>query len=48
VSELIYWLGFGLMTTAFALGVLFHIRRVKDKMRRSVLRFDRIKNKLED
>lgn len=48
MSEFVYWLGFGLMATAFALGLLVHIRRIKNKMRRSVLRFDRIRNKLED
>ncbi|MEM5814695.1 MAG: hypothetical protein QXD77_02670 [Candidatus Aenigmatarchaeota archaeon] len=41
-------LGVGVATAAFILLVLLHVRRVKGRMRRSVLRFERIKNKLED
>jgi len=41
-------LGLGVATAAFILMVLLYVRRLKSRMRRSVLRFERIKNKLED
>jgi len=46
VNELL--LGLGVATAAFILMVLLYVRRLKSRMRRSVLRFERIKNKLED
>jgi len=48
MSDLVYMLGFGVFSVAFTLGILVYIRRIKDRMRRSVLRFERIRNKLED
>jgi hypothetical protein len=41
-----YFLSVGAIT-AFVLALLVYVRRLKDKMRRSVLRFERIKNRLE-
>jgi hypothetical protein len=48
MSEFAYVLGFGMTTVAFIVGLLIHVRRTKDRMRRSVLRFERIRKKLED
>ena len=48
MSDLVYVLGFGVAMAAFVMGLLVYVRRMKEKMRRSVLRFDRIRNKLED
>jgi uncharacterized membrane protein (DUF485 family) len=41
-------MGIGMLTVAFILALLIYVRRAKDKMRRSVLRFERIRKKLED
>ena len=41
-------LGFGLLGASFALGMLIYIRKQKEKLRKSILRYERIKEKLED
>lgn len=47
-SELVYVLGIGVATAAFILAVLVYVRRAKERLRRSVLRFEQIRHKLED
>ena len=41
-------LTFGMSTIALIALVLMYIRRMKGKMRKSVLRFERIQDKVED
>lgn len=45
---MVWVLGFGMATVAFTLSVIIYIRKQKANMRRSVLRYERIKKKLED
>lgn len=48
MSDTVLLLEFGMASAVLALSVLIYVRRVKEKMRRSVLRFERIRKKLED
>jgi hypothetical protein len=48
MNELEILLGFGLIGATFALAMLVYIRQQKQKLRKSILRYERIKEKLED
>jgi len=47
VSDYLVFMSIGIATVAFIASILVYVRRAKERMRHSLLRLERIRDKLE-